>query len=375
MEIQPFATEEFFARYEFSVRHLLAASDCETVTAAELLALAGMPAEALLSERLGYTESTGRAALREEIAKPLARLGSEHVLVVNAPQEGIYLSMHALLEPGDDVVVMTPCYDSLRNVAAHIGATVHPWTLHPVADGWRADLDELRALLHTHAPQLVVINVPHNPTGYLPTPETFRQLLDLCADAGARVFCDEMYRGLELDGAEQLPVAADISPSAITLSGLSKAFGLPGLRAGWLIAEDDELRRRILGWKNYTTICPATPVEVLAIAGVRAAETLAARNRSRVAANASLAREFFGDREGFVWRAPRAGSIALLETPWSDALPVCHQLADEHGVLLLPGACLGAPPEFVRVGLGREGFSDGLSALAEGLRTRATGDS
>ncbi len=362
VNIKPFATETFFARYEFSTPHLLCASDCETLTTGELLRLAGMDAADLLGQRLGYTDSQGDPALRAAIAALYANVSAEQIVMLGAPEEGIYLTMRTLLEPGDHVVALTPAYDSLLNLAEHISGNVTPWPVRPTPGGWELDPAELARLLRPDT-RLVIVNFPHNPTGYLPAAETWAALLDIVRHHGAWLLCDEMYRGLERDPADGLPSAADTYERAIVLSGLSKAHGLPGLRAGWLLVRDATTRAALINWKHYTTICPPAPSERLALAALQAHTPLVERSRGIIAANLQLAEAFFARHAAqFDWRPPRAGSVALVGLrDVASASEYCHTLAHEVGVLLLPGPYLGAGDDCVRFGFGRLGFAAALA--------------
>ena len=368
MNIKPFATETFFARYEFSTPHLLCTSDCETLTTGELLRLAGLDAADLLGQRLGYTDSQGDPALRAAIAALYESVTPEEVVMLGAPEEGIYLTIRTLLEPGDHVVALTPAYDSLINLAEHVSGNVTHWPVRPTPDGWALDPDELAGLLRPDT-RLVIVNFPHNPTGYLPPAETFAALLDVVRGSGAWLLCDEMYRGLESDTADRLPSATDSYERAIILSGLSKTHGLPGLRAGWLIVRDAAVRASLINWKHYTTICPPAPSERLAIAALLAHAPLVERSRGIIAANLILAEVFFARHTArFDWRPPRAGSVALVGLDAPSATDYCHALAHDAGVLLLPGPYLGAGDDCVRFGFGRLGFGEALARYEEYLR-------
>lgn len=369
MHIDPFATENYFSLYEFTTPHLLCASDCETMTVAELLEWGGVDVAALMDVRLGYTESAGHPALRAAVAALYESVDPAEVVMLGAPEEGIYLTMRSLLEPGDHVVVLTPAYDSLLNLAEHITGNVSRWPIRPQPGGWSLDLAELERLV-TVGTRLVVANFPHNPTGYLPDAAEFEALIDIVRRSGAWLLCDEMYRGLERDPAHRLPSAADHAGRAIVLSGLSKTYGLPGLRTGWLIVRNPATRAALINWKHYTTICAAAPSEALAIAALRAHETLAARSRRIIAGNLATAGDFFKRHAGlFDWRPPRAGSVALVGIDVPSATTYCHALAREAGVLLLPGTCLGAGDHSVRFGFGRSGFTAALSAYDDYLGT------
>lgn len=363
MEIAPFALEQFFARYEFATPYILCASDCESMSAAELLALAGKSLAELGRVHLGYTESQGSPGLRAAVADTYAHIDPDKVVILNSPEEGIYLTMRALLQPGDEAVALAPAYDSLLNVAEHIcGAErVKKWRLQATPTGWRLDLDELARLL-TPQTKLLIVNFPHNPTGYLPDAMEFGAIIDLARRHGCWLFCDEMYRGLELDGRSPLPSAVDQYERAIILAGLSKVHGLPGLRAGWVVIHDAELRAQFINWKHYTSICPPAPVEFLALAGLQAQPQLIARNRAIIQENLALADAFFARwPDLFVWRRPLAGSIALVGLNVESAAAYCEQLAADAGVLLLPGAFLGCEDRYVRFGFGRRSFAANLA--------------
>ena len=371
MNIKPFATETFFARYEFSTPHLLCASDCETLTTGELLRLAGMDAADLLGQRLGYTDSQGDPALRAAIAALYASVTAEESVILGAPEEGIYLTMRTLLEPGDHVVALTPAYDSLVNLAEHVSGNVTPWPVRPTPGGWEVDPAELARLLRPDT-RLIIVNFPHNPTGYLPSAETLAALLDIARGHGAWLLCDEMYRGLETLSADRLASAADGYERAIVLSGLSKTHGLPGLRVGWLIVRDAATRAALINWKHYTTICPPAPSERLALAALQAHAPLVERSRGIIATNLQLAEAFFARHAAqFVWRAPRAGSVALVGLRGvASASDYCHALARDAGVLLLPGPYLGAGDDSVRFGFGRLGFGAALEQYESYLSLR-----
>lgn len=360
MHIAPFATETFFARYEFTTPHLLCASDCESLSVGELLALAGLEPAALADLPLNYTESQGDPALRAGVAATYETVEPEEVTIL-VPEEGIFLLMQSLLDSGDHVIVLTPAYDSLRNLAHHISGNVSEWAIESTATGWRLNLDRLADLV-TDQTKLIIVNFPHNPTGLLPDQEAFEAILAIARQHGSWLFCDEMYRGLEFGAAARLPAAIDRYERGIVLSGLSKVHGLPGLRIGWLVIRDAELRGRLNNWKHYTTICSPAPSERLAIIALAAAGQLMARNQALVRRNVTLADDFFGRWPNlFQWRPPQAGSVALVGLNVPSAADYCHQLARQAGVLLLPGTALGAGDSFVRFGFGRTDFATNLA--------------
>lgn len=365
----PFKIERYFAKHEFSTRYLLSSSDCESLSLRELLDLADADGRERWDRlTLGYTESAGHPVLRAEIARLYPSLSPEDVLVA-VPIEAMYVAMNMLLRPGDHVVALFPAYQALYEVARSIGCKVDLWGLS-VRDGrWHADLDELARLLRPET-RLLVLNFPHNPTGYQPSRETFEAILALARQHGLYVFGDEMYRFLEHDESERLPPIVDAYERSVALSGLSKAFGVPGLRIGWLATRDRDLLARCLAFKDYTTICHSAPSELLGIIALRAHEALSSRNREIVRANARRAAAFFGGRpERFRWLPPQAGSVAFPE--WLGPEPVeefCATVLEQAGVMIVPGEMFDLPGRHFRVGLGRRDFVEALSQLEAFLK-------
>lgn len=376
MKINPFLTEQFFSEYEFTSPHMLASSDCETLSIQAVLEMAGATLADLADVTLGYTESQGNPELRALIATMYSEVRSEDVVVLTSPVEGIYLAMQTLLEPGDEVVALRPAYDALTNVARHVCHRVVPWDFIPTEKSWALDFDHLEALI-TDQTKMIVVNFPHNPTGFLPTENQFAKLVSIAERHGVWLFCDEIYRGLEFGQA--IPSAADVYEKSITLSGLSKTYGLPGLRAGWVVIRDSKMRDELINWKHYTTICPAAPTEFLAIHAIKIRNQLADRSKSIIQGNLKLCDEFFSHHHDlFTWRPPIAGSVGFAELNldefgFGSATEYCHYLAKQRGVVLLPGECLGYADRFVRLGLGRKSFESALHAFAQVLRQDGNG--
>src|SRR5262245_50784499 len=210
MKMREFLLERYYARHEFTTPFQLSASDCESLTIAEVLKLGGSSERELLELALGYTETRGSPRLREAIARSYPGCGADDVLVCNAPEEAIFVAMHALLEPGTRAVVQTPSYQSLKEIARGIGAEVNEWALREGATCWRMDLGRLESLLA--GARVLVTNAPHNPTGFQPSQEEWRTIRELCARHGVRWFSDEMYRGLEREPGHALAPAAVLQP-------------------------------------------------------------------------------------------------------------------------------------------------------------------
>jgi aspartate/methionine/tyrosine aminotransferase len=368
MPFRPFALERYFAEHEFAVEHILSASDPESLSLAELLTLSDAESLQLWQDlKLGYTESQGHSLLRAEIARLYASIAARDVLVA-VPEEAIFIAMHCLLRPGDHVVATFPAYQSLYEVAAGLGCEVTRWPLREDGEHWRLDEAELEASLRPET-RLIVVNFPHNPTGYLPPRAFFERVIALAARRGLYLFSDEMYRLLEYEPALRLPAACDLYERAVSLSGLSKSFALPGLRLGWLASRDAELLAACAAFKDYTTICASAPSEILGFMALRAREVILARNRALITANLALAADFFARHAGrFVWLPPQAGSVCLPRLRDGRAsADLSEGLLHARNVLLLPGNVFEYGPEYFRLGLGRADFPQGLAQLEDYL--------
>lgn len=364
MRIEDFELERFFARYEFAVRHLLCASDVEGWPMADLLALADPEAAALWHDlRLGYTEAPGHPLLRAEIATLYESISPDEVLVFSGAEEAIFAAANVLLGPGDHAIVVWPAYQSLHAIARAAGADV---TLHELraADAWAIDVDLMRRQV-TPRTKLIVVNVPHNPTGALPDAATYRAVAEIAAEAGATLLSDEVYRYLEFDPLDRLPAGADVGPHGVSVGVMSKSFALAGLRIGWLASRDARLLDAAARFKDYTTICASAPAEILSLIALRAREAVLARSRSIVDANMALLDGFFARRpEQFAWVRPRGGSIGFPEL--RAGVPIdgfAQDLIAAEGVLVAPGSIFGHPANHFRVGFGRTDLPVALAGL------------
>jgi len=368
--IAPFKLERYFAQYEFNVPYILCASDCESVAIGELLALAPDAAQRFQAHVLGYTESLGSPTLRQAIAAIYETIGPDKVLVHSGAEEAVFLFMHAVLTAGDHVIVHAPCYQSLAEVARSIGCRVTPWTARE-ENGWALDLDDLRRSIEP-ATKAIVVNTPHNPTGYLMSHEDWRALHQIAQERGSIVFCDEVYRESEHRVADRLAAGCDLNPSAISLGVMSKTYGLAGLRIGWIATHNTTILQKMAALKDYTTICSSAPSEFLAELALRHRQTLAQRNLDIIARNLDILDSFFARHaDRFVWQRPRAGSIAFPRLLGQDVDAFCRALATQAGVLLLPGTVYDDTGNHFRVGFGRKNLPQAVARLDEHLRGAA----
>jgi aspartate/methionine/tyrosine aminotransferase len=372
MPIAPFELERYFALYEFKLKYLLSPSDCESLSMAELLSMAS-PASLELWQglRLSYTESQGHPLLRNEVANLYQQVPPGNILIA-APEEAIFIAMQTLLRPGDQIVAIAPAYQSLHEIARSIGCEVTEWRLEPGPEGtWQLDLDQLENSL-TSRTRMLVINFPHNPTGYMLSLSELEAIIRLARKHNLYLFSDEMYRLLEYEPATRLPAACDLYEKGISLSGLSKSFALPGLRIGWLATQAGALMESWLAFKDYTTICNSAPGEILGIIALQNKERIIQRNLAIIQDNIASAEEFFGrHKKQFAWFAPQAGSVAFPE--WLGEMPVekfCQEVLEQQGVMIVPGSLFGSSGNHFRIGLGRENLPEALALLGDYLKLR-----
>ncbi|MFF0339076.1 aminotransferase class I/II-fold pyridoxal phosphate-dependent enzyme [Kribbella sp. NPDC004875] len=364
-----FRLETYFARWEFSARYHLTASDAQTLPMSELLALADADGrERWETLALGYTETRGLPALREEIARTYETVEPDDVVCFAGAEEAIYLAMRTLVEPTDHIVVLTPNYQAAETVPLSV-CEVTGVALR-AEDGWALDVDAIEAVLRPNT-RIVSVNFPNNPTGALPSPDAWARLVQLCDDRGITLFSDEVYRGLEPN---PLPQATDLSGTAISLNVMSKAYGLPGLRIGWIACRDRAVLDRLERAKHYTTICNAGPSEVLALIALRARERILERNRGIIADNLPVFAEFFGRYpELFEFAAPEGGCVCYPRYLGPDGVEaMCGELVEQAGVLLLPSSIYASeltrtPTDRFRVGVGRSGPGEALAVWADWL--------
>jgi len=353
MQIKPFRIEQYFGKYEFAAKYLLSSSDAESRTIQELLNLEPGAHERFLEHWCGYTESPGAPWLREVIAAIYKGIKSDDVLVLSAAEEGIFVLYHALVGPGDHVIVETPCFESGLEVARSTGAHVTEWHRR-FEDCWAHDLAALEKLIQPNT-KIIYINTPHNPTGLLLPVNVFEQLIALAASRGIIVFSDEVYRELEHDPNQRLPAACEIYQHAVSLGSMSKTYGLPGLRLGWFATRDAGILQRCLEFKYYTTICNSAPSEFLSALALRHRGALVQRNLEIVRRNLALLDVFIQRRADLLeWVKPNASPIGFVRfKPEGDVFTFCEDVVRDSGILLLPGSVYDQP-RHIRFGYGRK---------------------
>ena len=361
MRIPEFKLERFFAEHEFTAPYLLCASDCEALRIDDLLALEPEARRGLDALWLGYTESPGHADLRAAIAGLYETIEPDDVLVHCGAEEAIFTFMNGLLDAGDHIIVHAPCYQSLMEIPAAIGCEVSPWPGREEF-AWAPSLDELERLIKPSS-RAVVVNLPHNPTGYLAPRALFDRLVEICRAKGLILFCDEVYRGLEYDPADRLPAACDAYENAVSLGVMSKSFGLAGLRIGWVATHNREILAAMAKYKDYTTICNAAPSEYLAAIAIRQRDAVVGRNLDIIRGNLERLDNFFERFAGVIsWVRPKAGAIAFPRA--RDGGGLFRDLLEKKGLLIAPGGNFGHDDNHFRIGFGRNHMAEALGKFA-----------
>lgn len=367
MKLPPFKLERYFAKYEFNTEYLLCSSDCESMSIVDLLALEPGADERFQQTWLGYTESQGNPKLRQAICGLYTTIRPEQVLVHAGAEEAIFLFMHVVLERGDHLIVHSPGYQSLAEIARSIGCDVSPWMARE-ENGWALDLDELRHLMRTNT-KAIVVNTPHNPTGYLMSRADFEALHRFAQENNLILFSDEVYRESEYDPSLRLPAACDLGPHAVSLGVTSKTYGLAGLRIGWVATQNQDVVQRMAALKDYTTICNSAPSEFLAELALRRREKLIERNLNIIRTNLAVMDDLFARRADlFRWTRPQAGSMGFPRLVKGDVEDFCDRLVREAGVLLLPGSVYDDRHNHFRLGLGRKNLPEAVARLEAFLK-------
>jgi aspartate/methionine/tyrosine aminotransferase len=356
MKVTPFTLEQFFAQTEFNVRYHLAASAIQSWSLRELLSLANDPdlQFSLFATRIGYTEPEGIPELRREIAHLYsATENPDNILITIGAIEANYLLLSTLLEPGDKFVVQTPYYQQLAQVGIDLGAVPLYWE-YSEEKGF--PLEEFEALIE-QKPALVMLNTPHNPTGFVFSPDDMKKIADLCCERNIVLLSDEVYRDL---GESRLPSMRDYSAQAIGIGSMSKAYGLAGLRVGWMVGPS-EIIKRCQEKRDYTSLCPPAFGQHLALTALKHRTKIWERNKQLRQRNLTVLENALRKAPCLSWQKPKAGVIAWVG--YEQQL-FSEQLGWElhrRGVLVAPGVFFGKEGYF------RLGYGGNTNELEAGL--------
>jgi aspartate/methionine/tyrosine aminotransferase len=366
VRIEDFKLERWMSAWETKVTHDIAESGILPMSVDDLLDLLP-PSEReatrdrLLALPLGYSEARGTEALREALAATYENTTADNILITTGAIEANYLLFNVLLQPGDEVVTIDPAYQQVQSVPKAIGADVKYWRIRS-DDGFRFDLEDFERVLSGRT-KLVSINTPHNPTGAILTDEELQHVYEVAASLGATVLSDEAYRWLDIPGGDPMPgPMRNRGELGISVGTVSKPFGIPGLRIGWIVAPEPVIQQ-CWAMRDYITLSPGKLNDQLALLAVQHRDAIRARTHRIVAANMVTADQWFAANvELASWVRPRAGLLALmryhLDIPSSE---LADLLARDYSVMLAPGSAFGFE-HHLRIGVGQrpEIFAEGL---------------
>ena len=375
MKMETFALERWMTKWELNVTHDITESGISPMSINDLLRVAQVDdPEAVIADAMAdpqlYSEARGTETLRQIIADTYASVDPDDVLVTTGAIEANFLVYNALLDAGDHVVVTTPCYQQLVSIPRAIGCDVSEWRVTPES-GFTFDLDELETLV-TESTKLIVVNSPHNPTGAILSQRDLERIARIAESVGAWVLSDEAYRWLTRPGGIELPGPfRDIYPRAVSVGTMSKFFGLPGLRLGWL-AGTSELAAQCWELRDYTSLSPSKLSDRFAQIAVANHRCVQQRNNEILDANLATARRWFTENEDIVsWKEPKAGLLAMMKViGMDDTDALSEHLAANAGVMLAPGSAFGLPG-YMRIGIGQrpEIFAEALDRTAAAIRS------
>ena len=362
MRINDFKLERYFAQHEFTARYLLSSSDCDGYELNYLLENASEEELALWENlKLGYTESEGNPLLREAILQHY-KINSIENVVVATPGELNFISMNVLLDSTDHAITISPCYQSLSEVVKSINCELSYWK--PSEDDWTFDPSDLEKLIQTNT-KLIILNFPHNPTGTYLTKHELNKIVDIARKHDLYIFSDEMYHKLIIDDIEELPPVCDIYEKGISLWGTSKSFGLAGLRTGWLVSQNKSFLKDVVAFKDYLSICNSAPSEILSIMALNNINLFLGPNLRKIKKNISIFKEFAEKQEvisNFI--SPKAGSTSFVKlNSKGSSLEFSNQLVEKRGIMTLPAEMFEYQGKYIRIGFGRENFSEALEVF------------
>ena len=353
--------EEWFDEYQYKIKYDIGESAVKFLTFGQLgIDLNNLPI------RYGY--HNGKPELRDILADQYPGLTSNQILVTSGGSEAIFSIYAALLNPGDHVIVEHPNYPSLHDIPRSFGCSVS--YLHLTYDRqFKPDLDELRSLI-TPKTKLVSLTHPNNPTGSMISKETLEEIIGWVESQGIYLLFDETYREMGFDAT--LPSAATLSTKVISISSMSKCYGLPGIRIGWLVTQDQKILDDILGIREQVTIANNAIGEAIALHVLSQKDIYLERARDHILKNRNIVAMWMEQQEDFEWVYPEAGVVSLPRLASHvnvDPEKLYRRLAEEYKTFVIPGRCFGMENIYFRLGFGSkmEEIQIGLNYLSRAL--------
>ena len=349
--------EDWFDKYQYEVEFDVGESAVKFLTFDALkLDLGKLP--------LRYGYHCGRPELRDLIAQQYEGFSADQVIVTNGASEANFAIVAALVEPGDHVIVEHPNYPSLYEVPRSLGCDVSLFHLE-MENGFRPDLRKLEALI-TPRTKLISLTHPNNPTGSMITVRALQDAVELAESRNIYLMFDETYR--ELAFGDRLPGAASLSSRVISISSMSKSYGLPGIRIGWLATASQEVLDSVLAVREQVSIANGAINEEIALKVLEQQDEFVQRARQHVATNFEVVQTWMNTQDALEWIPPEAGVVALpriKSTTTLDPEPFYQRLVDEYKTFVIPGRCFEMDNHYFRLGYG--GTTDELKRGLENI--------
>lgn len=353
--------EEWFDDYQYAIKYDIGESAVKYLTFGQLgISIDHLPI------RYGY--HLGRPDLRECLADQYQPLTTENILVTSGGSEAIFLIAAALLKPGDHVIVEHPNYPSLYEIPRSLNCSVSFLPLR-FENQFKPDLSELDRLV-TPQTRLVSLTHPNNPTGSMISSEALAELIAWVEARGLYLLFDETYR--EMGFENTLPPAATLSPRAISLSSMSKCYGLPGIRIGWMVSQDQSLLKSVLNIREQVTITNNAIGEEIALQVLQQKDRYLSRARASILRNRAIVSSWMEVQEDFEWVFPEAGVVSLprlRDHVRVDPEQLYRRLAEAYQTFVIPGRCFEVDNRYFRLGFGAtpEEIQIGLTNLNKAL--------
>ncbi len=366
MKIDTFELERRQSLWENTVEYNLTESGIHPFTISELLDDSQI--KQLLDLRLGYGQTNGSIELRDSISKLYPDASKENVFTTNGSAEANFVSIWSNLNSNDELVLMLPNYMQIWGIARSFGVSVKPFHLKEELQ-WQPDMDEIRKLITPKTKMIVVCN-PNNPTGSIMTNSNMEELIDIANESSAWILSDEVYRGAELDGKEITSFYGKYD-KVIAVGGLSKAYSLPGLRMGWIVAPEDIAEKSWL-YHDYTSISPGVLSQQISTWALEPStrQKILSRNRKMLNENLSLFQNWLDKRKHlFDFIPQKAGAMSFVRYHFDmNSTVLTERLRKEKSLLIVAGDCFGMD-NYLRLGIGseKEYLLEGLQRLEEGL--------
>jgi len=264
---------------------------------------------------------------------------------------------------------MAPAYQSLYQVAISLDAKIIWWNVNDQSQEFQSS--DLNGLI-TNKTKLIIVNFPHNPTGFIPSREDLNRIVEIARENNLVIFSDEMYHQLVHNIEDQIPAVCDLYENAICLWGMAKSFGLAGLRVGWLTSHRNDILQKIAGFKDYLSICNNAAGEVLSLIALNHKDRFINPNIEKIVSNKKLFSEFALRYPKLVEFNPtKAGSTSFVKLKMEmPTLDYCEDLVQKTGIMMVPSEMFEYGNSHVRIGFGRENFDEALLAWEQYIRLK-----